>query len=442
MSKRLKIIALIVVVLLAAAPLFLKSEKDFLEVMNFTDSIGVKTRIIKFDSNEVVYVKCKFKNSGGYFDAPEKLGLSAVVSSVLFSRVGDLSLPDTARKFKELGITGMDVSSSGHDFEIAFLMPKSKSAEILSFLSTAFVEPAFTKRDLEYVKRFYPDILDVETSSITDLTREKIDEMLYENGMYGVNLTGSPQTISGITIEDVEDFIKTKFTRKNLKMTFGGSVSKAEAESYTKILFEKISEGNEPEKLKADQQKILLGNLSEQTEAKISKPHMEDVVGILTGIRLDGFNKLERAATTIIVDALFSEFGDFIRDMERSDIIGLVNCRATFEKYSGALYLEVVLNKKDVEKYKKFLAEKLSEYQKKINLRDCRIAKKNFEKLTQSGFIAMNGLDYKLKMRLLPFAKVDDDVLKYTANKLFDKKNIRTVVIGDFSEVVGGKNGN
>ncbi len=434
MSKRLKIIALIVIILLISAPLFLKSEKDFLEVINFTDSIGVKTRIIKFDSNEVVYVKCKFKNSGGYFDAPEKLGLAAVVGSVLFSRIGDLSLSDTANKFKELGITGMNVSSSGHDFEVAFLMPKSKSAEILSFLSTAFVEPAFTKRDLEYVKKFYPEILDIETSSITDLAREKIDAILYENGMYGVNLTGTAQTISGISIEDVENFIKLKFTRKNLKMIFGGNVSKSEAESYTKILFEKIAEGKEPEPLTADQQKFLIGNLSSQTLSKISKPHMKEVVGIFTGIRLEGFNKLEQAASAIIGEALFSEFGDFIRDMEENNIIGLVNCHTIFEKCSSTLYLEVILNKKDLEKYEKFLNEKLNKYRKRINLKDCRIAKKNFEKLTQSGFIAMNELDNKLKTRLLPFAKVDDDILKYTTNRLFDKANIRTVIVGDFSK--------
>ena len=260
--------------------------------------------------------------------------------------------------------------------------------------------------------------------------------------MYGINLTGSAQTISGISVEDVEDFIKTKFTRKNLKMTFGGSVSKAEAESYTKILFEKIPEGIEQISLSTDQQKFLVGNLSTQTVAKISKPHMEDVVGISTGIRLEGFNKIERAATTIIIDALFSEFGDFIRDMERNNIIGLVSCRTIFEKYSDTLYLEVVLNKKDLEKYEKFLSEKLNEYRKKINLRDCRISRKNFEKLTRSGFTSMNGLDYKLKMRLLPYAKADDDALKYTADKLFNAANVRTVIIGDFAEVVGGENGN
>ena len=37
-------------------------------------------------------------------------------------------------------------------------------------------------------------------------------------------------------------------------------------------------------------------------------------------------------------------------------------------------------------------------------------------------------------MRMRPYEKVDDNILKATAQKMFDKKNMRTVIIGNFAE--------
>ena len=435
MSKKLKILASIIVALLVAAPLFLKTEKEFLEITNFTGAHDVKTRIAKFDSNGVVYVKCKFKEAGVYHDRADKFGLSEVVSQLIFRRIDNLSREDTTEKLKNLGIKRLSASAQGNHFEISFLILKEQAGEALEFLAKAFSEPTFSEADLEHIKEFYPKVLSLETSSPSALMQEKVDEMLHENGIYGANPTGTSQTISSITAEDISNFIKTKLTHKKLEMVFGGNLTKFDTESFQKILFEKISDEDDINlKQGTDQKNNLLGKCSEETSVKINKQNMKNVVGVMTGIRLDDFSDVEKAAVIIISDALFNDTGDFVCEFRKNKFSYDISQVFMEKSFSDTFYLTVYINGDDLEKYQKFLKGKIEEYSKKINLKACHESKKCFQKLTQNGFVDMNGLDEKLKMRMRPYEKVDDGVLKSTASKMFDKKNMRTVIIGNFSE--------
>ena len=435
MSKKLKILASIIIALLIAAPLFLRTEKEFLEITNFNAAHGVKTRIAKFDSNGVVYVKCKFKEAGVYHDKADKFGLSEVVSQLLFRRINNLSREDTTEKLKNLGIKRLTVSAQGNNFEISFLILKDRASAALEFLANAFTEPTFSEADLEHIKEFYPKVLSLEVSSPTALMQEKVDSMLYENGIYGANPTGTSQTISSITAEDVSNFIKIKLTHKKLKMIFGGNLTRFDAESFQKILFEKISDEDDIDlKQGADLKNNLLGRLSKDQLVKINKPNMTDVVGVMVGIRLDDCDDVEKAAIHIISDALFDNVGDFVREFRKNKFSYDISQFFIEKSFSDTIYLTVFIDKNDLEKYQKFLQKKLKEYSKKINLKACHESKKCFQKLTQNGFVDMNGLDGKLKMRMRPYEKVDDNILKATAQKIFDKKNMRTVIIGNFAE--------
>ena len=352
------------------------------------------------NGREIVLVgECKFKNAGACYDLPSKKGLAAVVSQLLFRKINNFSVGDTNDRLRKSGIRNLSVRALHDDTEISFLFLKDRAEESFKFLSSAFSNPTFSDGDSEYIKEFYPSVLDIDTSHPQSLMAEKIDNLLYENGSYGMNITGTSQTISGIGREDILNFIKTKFTLKNAEVTFGGNISGFEAECFLKILFEKLPESYESP-VSEETPKLLTGNISKEKLIKINHPGMENIVGIMIGIRTDSLSEFERAARDMLADMLFGEYGDFNKGLRAENIISEISYVVSEKEFSDTLYLIAFVDKKDSEKYQKFAEQKINSYGKKINPKDFKNFKKNFIKFAHNNFIDMNKTDSKVKSKL------------------------------------------
>ncbi|MDR2681695.1 MAG: hypothetical protein LBB29_01450, partial [Holosporaceae bacterium] len=62
--KKLKIITSIAVIALVSIPIFLKDEKQSLELVTVGNDMDIKTSLVYINSEDVIYIKCKFKNAG------------------------------------------------------------------------------------------------------------------------------------------------------------------------------------------------------------------------------------------------------------------------------------------------------------------------------------------------------------------------------------------
>ncbi|MDR2681981.1 MAG: insulinase family protein, partial [Holosporaceae bacterium] len=428
--KKLKIITSIAVIALISIPIFLKNEKQPLEIVTVSNGMGIKTSLVQVNSEDVIYIRSKFKGAGVRCNPPEQHGISLVACCMLFDEINGLSREETTEKKIDLGIHEFSTFANDEDFCFHFYITKDKIIDALTFLSHAFSDMNFSSSYLEYVKKLYPSIQDVETSIPQELLRQRLWNMLYQNSVYGMCDTGSSQSISSITTKDVQDFVRNTLRRDNLEVVFVGKISRFEIDDYLKILFAGLPEAKE----KKSDPMTPTADLSEETEAVIIRPGMRDVVCTMTGIRIDQLSDMEKAALYVIIDSLFnSRTGDFCQGLRKRNIAYDISYEMVQGDMSNVFSVSACLDKKDLESYKKYLDEKFAEYQKILDLKALGKTKNYFIKISNNGFKSLKNLAEKIKDAALPFDEITEEILEKVSQKLFQKSLQRTVIIGDIS---------
>jgi predicted Zn-dependent peptidase len=422
-----KIIISLIFIVLVSAPIFFRKEKSFVKISEVVNNCGVKTHMIRVKSDNVIYIKCKFKNAGVLHNVSEKHGISAVIAELLCRKINGRSPQETKEKLLELGIKNLFIHALEDHFILSFYILKDKAQEALQFLSSIFSQPEFSKNDLEFIKEKYPMILDVDVSHPQELLFDRLMSMLYQNHNYGLNNTGTARAISSITEHDVRDFIKSNFSKDKLEVFFTGDLSSSEIETYIEILFSKLAEKNQK-----DFQNITIesSGLSEERSAAIHKRNMQDVAGVMSGIRLDKLNDKEKAALHIIIETLFDEkTGDFCLGLQSLNVAYGVNSVILQRSSSSVFYFFVYIDKNDLTDYKKYLKDKILTYRNKLNIKDLRRTQNYLIAQARNGFADITDIDEKIERNSLPFSEVTEAIFISVAEKLFDESQMRTVCI-------------
>lgn len=425
MQQNTKFIIIGVIVAFVGAAILFTKEKSILRF----DNGSISTSLIRLKSNDNVYVKCKFNRAGVLSNSAEQHGISAIVGGLIFRKLGDFSAEETAMAFAQHGIYKFHVDASKDDFEVSFAVLKSTAKEALQFLAEAFTSPKFTKNELEFVKQHFPKISDVDTTHPKILLTEKLKEMLYGNHNYGKNNTGTAQTISKITADDIQNYMKEYFVKNNLQIIFAGDISAIDISAYTDILSHDMSDG-----------KCAVGddNVSSSVSKKeieiINKSNMEDFVGVIFGTRADNLSPVEEAALNILMRRLFDEKnGMFFEELRKQHIVHNGRLSVAKNKCSTMYSVCVFVEKKDLQKYYDFLKKTLRECSTNLKLNNFERTKAFFMRQAEIGFAEFSDIENAAREKSLPFDKVSYSLVRQMAKKIF--ANARIAVIGNNAEL-------
>jgi predicted Zn-dependent peptidase len=419
-----KIIFVAIAAVVISALIFIKKERQFAEISDIRNTSNIKTSLINIKSKNTVYVKCVFKDAGVLNNSLDKHGISAVVGHLLFDKIGNLSKYETAEKMMEIGISNLSVDALEDNFEFSFLVLKSNIKEALDFLGLAFKTPSFSDGDLEYAKEMFPSILDIDLSYPHDLMLNKMMGMLYVGSTYGMNNTGTAQSISGITSNDVKNFINEKLNTGNLHVIFAGDISTIDINLYVCALFDVLSKSNQE-----IFQKNLDAKISEKEIEFIDKPEMENIACVISGVRVDELSELELAAAHIIMETAFQhEIGDFQKGLRALNIAYNSQKHHIKRSLSHVFYITTYMYKDDFKKYKKYFDDKVREYETGINLEELKTMQNYFCIRSEIGSPNLYEIDENVKNSLLPYKEVTTEIFKKVTKKLFNKKQTRTVV--------------
>ncbi|MDR3186907.1 MAG: insulinase family protein [Holosporaceae bacterium] len=431
MSNRLKSFFLIAGILAVIfACVFPNRGRPALVVVYVPNALGIRASLVNIDHGEVLYVKCKFKNAGVLHNSSDKHGISAVLSSLMFRKMHELSPEESLEKMAELGMAHFDPSAFGDDFAVSFFVLKDEITKALKFLSPAFSRPNFTKNDLEFAKENFPLIPDIDSSHPRELLLEKLMSMLYANHPYGLNCTGTAQAIASITAEDIDKFVQSKFTGDNLEVIFAGNVSAMEVSKYLNILFAELPRHN-VDALPGQKQKIDIPMSSEKISI-INNPNARDLVGVAVGVRLDELTDLERAALYVLLEIFYNHKTGILTEGLRSrNISNELGHFLLKRSLSDVFYTSVFLEKKDLANYLKYLEEKTSLSAGELDPERVEKAKDYLFQRSLNEFVDLTDIDETSKIRSLPFRDVSLENIAAVAKKLWDKSKTRTVIIGN-----------
>ncbi|MDR1982541.1 MAG: insulinase family protein [Holosporaceae bacterium] len=428
MSQKLKIIISVILVIVVSTPVLFKKEERFIAISEVKNNHGVKAYQIRVNSDNILHIKCKFRNTGVLHNTYEKYGISAVIGDLLCRKINGLSSEDTKEKLLELGVKNLSVNARDDDIVLSFYVLKDKAPETLHFLSSVFFKPEFSKNDLEFVETKYPEILDLDSSHPKKLLMDKLMAMLYQNHNYGLNNSGTAQAIASITEDDVHDFIKSNFSKDRLEVFFTGNMSQSEIETYLEKLISKLPEKNQKKFL--SEINLLSSSLSEKKETVIHKKDMGNIVGIMFGVRVDNLSEQEKAAAHIIIKTLFDrKIGDFSVGLRLRNISYGINCHILHRRFSSVFCFWNYVDKEDLASYNQYLKEKISLYAKRLNIKKLEQVKENLMAQSRTNFTNLSDMDQKIKYNSLPFSEITPEILMKVAGKLFNEPKIRIVYI-------------
>jgi predicted Zn-dependent peptidase len=410
--------------------IFFNTGRPALGVVNVPNALGIQASLINIDYGKVLYVKCKFKNAGVLHNSPDKHGISAVLSSLIFRKMHGLSPEETLEKTAELGIAHLAAVAFEDDFVVSFFVLKDGISEALKFLSTAFSKPSFTKNDLEFAKEKFPLILDIDSSHPRELLLEKLMSMLYANHPYGLTGAGTAQAIASITTEDVNKFVQSKFTTDNLEVIFAGDVSAMEVSRYLNIFFVELSRRDTAAPLR-QKRKVDLP-ISGEKFSVLNSPNLRDLVGIATGVRLDDLTDIERAALYVLLEIFYnSETGLLVEKLRSRNISNDLEYFLIKRSLSNVFCTCAFIEKKDLANYLRYLEEKTSFFIGALNSQRIEKAKNYFIRLSIDEFADLTDIDETSKVRSLPFQDVNMENVAAVAKKLCDESKTRIVIIGN-----------
>lgn len=370
----------------------------------------------KLDAKQI-YVTLVFKNAGVLQNSDNQHGISALVSGLLFRKIGGRTVAETEEKVLQLGITNLSVDGLSDDFVISFCVVKNQFKPALEFLISGFDEK-FSENDLSYVKEFFPEQINPEHSQPNKILQSKLFQNLYPNHIYGKNVTGSSDALAKITLKDINNFIKNNFALDNLKIYYAGeySIEKLSVlvDSISKFLPKKSNQNKIP-----DLNKIEVNGIEE----KIPNNNIRDICGVSTGIRFDNLSKQEKAALHVVADALFNDDnGAFLN----TDIPMKFSYTINDREMSAVLVLTAFVQKKDMDRYLKMQKDFLSNLNLS-QLKNLELSKKDL--IANQKFFWLHSMRSSLKFLDLPFEDCDKDTLKQMLDKIKQPKNRSTVLI-------------
>ncbi|MBR1734139.1 MAG: insulinase family protein [Alphaproteobacteria bacterium] len=429
-------IVIILIMLLMLMLFFFKKEgsDSHVHFENVINNRASEVYVLPLKNRDMIYVKFVFKNAGVLNNDLNAHGISNLVSALLFKKINGLSKEETFDKIIEMGVRDFEVNSYEDDFKISFFVKKDNAEQVFHFFNNTFVNPSFSDGDVETAKESIPAVVNPETTYPTQLMRQKLFELLYGSCSYGMNPSGTSQTISEISKKDIENFIKQKLTCKNLKAFFVGDISKYDIRNYLNIIFENVPDGKSNSALTIPEYNYN-DNISSAKIASpeiIRKENMRDVIGIAHGIRIDQLSDVGKAAVRIIIKALFDDnYSDFSKGLIKLNIAHKIHAEFIERSYSNTVFLFIYIDKKNLNTYMKYFNEKIAEYQKNINFDELKDIQEYMIKVAENGFYNISDIDEKIEKIYLPFAEVSTDLYKNTIKKLFVECPIRTVICTD-----------
>lgn len=421
-TKRTKIIFTLATTLLLVTPLFFKQEKSTLNISEVYNTQGIDASLINVKNTDVLYFKIKFKNAGILHNLLDSHGISIVLKDIIFRRMKGLSYAETEQKFQQLGIFYLKIEARHNDFEISFSVLKDNVDEALKFIAPALEHPEFTENELEYIKNRYPHVIDLENSPPETIMLDELWQLLYKNNAYGLNQTGTANAISKIKSSDLYNFVEKNFTKNRLEVFIVGDISRFDAAQYLSILFGKLPKG---------ETSIPMFNSDESIEKEkfLEKNSMDNLVGIMFGIRLDELSDIQKATANIIIDALFSENGDFEASLRKENIPCLQYARIVHQRYSSVFYISCYVDKKYYEKYLAFMRSQIQKYSKTQNLIQLERYQKYYERRIKTGPINFEDIDEVIEKKSLPYGDVTRKNFANMAMELFDLKRGKVVIL-------------
>ncbi len=166
--------------------------------------------------------------AGGANDPDKKRGVSLLLSTLLDQGTTTRSSQQIADQIDSIG--GVLGTGSGDDFtSLSAIVMKDSFGQAMDLVADIARNPAFAPEEIERQKEQLTSTQQVNANDPDYLASAVFDRLVYGFHPYGLPGSGTPETLAGITRQDLQQFHRQYFVPNNMVLAIVGDITQKEA---------------------------------------------------------------------------------------------------------------------------------------------------------------------------------------------------------------------
>lgn len=224
-----KFFALIIAAVVFAAPAYA------ITVREVKSPGGIKAYLAEDHTAPIVAITFGFKG-GSAIDPEAKLGLSTMVTSLLDEGAGQLDSFAFQTELEDRAIT-LRFSADPDYVTGQIVSTTPNAAKAYELLRLALTQPRFDQEPVERVRRQILVGIQSRLESPGRIAGQRLMEELFGKHPYALEDEGKPETIKGITVDDLRGWVKSRFARDRLLVSASGDITAAQLQAVLDQVF-------------------------------------------------------------------------------------------------------------------------------------------------------------------------------------------------------------
>ncbi len=198
--------------------------------LNYLEIKGTKVPVIyeKQDLLPTFNLQLVFKN-GGYITDGKKSGLATMSAKLLNEGTKTDGAIKFARKLEDKAIS-LSIQNGFESFVIELSSLVSEYDSAIKLLNRLLKDPNYTKDTLDKIKTVHIGKLHQKESDFDYIAKNELKELLFKGTPLQNRASGTVESISKITLADIQKNIKKVLSLNNLIIVAGGDMEFAEFE--------------------------------------------------------------------------------------------------------------------------------------------------------------------------------------------------------------------
>lgn len=195
--------------------------------------------IIEAESDEIPVIVLSLELKGGQLaeqDNLGKLGLSSLFSRMMNDDTQNFTAEQMSTKLDLLG-SSISVGSDLDNTRITVRTLKKNLVPTLELLEERLLRPKFTEEAFDRIKNQTIEGIKNSKSRAASVATEAYNRMLYgDESVFGLPSSGTEKTVASITLDDINQYYKSYFSKNEMKAVVVGPMDKATSQQIQAVL--------------------------------------------------------------------------------------------------------------------------------------------------------------------------------------------------------------
>ncbi|MBL4751303.1 MAG: insulinase family protein [Amylibacter sp.] len=196
------------------------------DIQEITTKGGITAWLVEEHSIPFIALEVSFKG-GASLDAPDKAGATYLMTGLLEEGSGDMDATAFSKETEGLAASfGYDAGRDSVSISAQVLTENRDQA--LALLKQALMQPTFNEVAFDRVKKQVISIVQSSETDPGDIAGRTLRALAYPGHPYSQPLEGTPETVAGLTVEDVRKAHKGAFAKDRMFVSVVGDITAAE----------------------------------------------------------------------------------------------------------------------------------------------------------------------------------------------------------------------